>query len=386
MSNQSAHFCSPTQGLGRMPNAWQFREERNRLHSGRGSRPLFPASRPQLEMLEDRLAPSNNVLPSIHFPARDLLAQGEILHASGAISDPQASSLTAQVDYGDGTGPVSFPLQAGQPLILNHHYAQDGNYDVSVIVKDNLGEEAHASLKVHAQALPEGPTNTANPIFPPAPITPAGLILPSQGINWPASANGRFIPSNPGYLVVPAEEQISTSFKIAAADISWAPEFLSEIQTASWISPTNQAGLDTDAILLEKLKIRATRQAAGPAVKYTSDVKPDLEYEPKISPLQEIGPRSTKKNVQLLFYLQPDSFDCAQLTIQLLEQRKPANAFLAVLVLFWGMKRRKRPNVRWERNPNWPRKKRRPEIDKAWPGKASRAAARAPPRVGYNSI
>jgi hypothetical protein len=102
--------------------------------------------------------------------------------------------------------------------------------------------------------------------------------------------------------------------------------------------------------------------------------------------VQEIKPRSTQKNVQLLFYLQPDSFDCAQLTIQLLEQRKPANVFLAVLVLFWGMKLRKRPNVRWERNPNWPRKKRRPEIDKAWPGKASRAAARAPPRFAFTRI
>src|SRR5260370_24406358 len=162
-----------------MTFAWRCQEERRSWRRS-GLRRRRNLSRPQLEMLEARLAPSGNVLPAIHFPVQDFLAHGEVLSASGSFSDPQGNSWIAQVDYGDGAGLVPLPLQADHTFLLNHTYAREGNFEVSVIVDDNLGASALATLNVHARALPGVPAGIATLHFPASPLIAPGPPPPNQ--------------------------------------------------------------------------------------------------------------------------------------------------------------------------------------------------------------
>jgi hypothetical protein len=331
-------------------------------------------------MLEDRLSPSSNILPTIHFPANNILAPEDILSVSGSMADPVGGSWVARIDYGDGTGQVSFPLPTGGQLNLNHTYARDGNYEVSVTVEDNLGDKLQATLNVHAQVLTGIPANTSHPVFPCGPLNLLGPLPPSQEIPQPQKSIGPLAFSDPGYLVEATSDN-NTNVKTDPVAAQLAREYPGQNQPGQKTVNGNQTRSNTDTILLEKLqKPTANGIPVRPAAKKTVDGRPDLHYQPKTTnPFREIKPYQIKKNLQVLLRLQPVPLDRAQLAISLLERRGSANVLLAVLVMGWGMKLRKVPSVRWERNPNWSRKKRRYALEKTRPTRESRAAARAPP-------
>lgn len=363
--------------------AWtrRFREQRKAWQQASRGRPYFQPARPQIEILEDRLVPSGNVLPAIHLPVHDSLAANEIFSESGSFSDPQGSSWIAHVDYGDGTGLAPLPLKADHTFLLNHTYAHEGIFDVTVVVEDNLGETAQAGMRVHAEAILGMRVPNPSPVFSPAPLIP--FVPPNQSpFSYQSSVAQNPYPGFiPGYLVEGIDDN-STGLKSDPVDAQVARESSTENQpgTTSGQQPGNQS----NTLLPEKLQ--KTRPGAGPnrpAPKKTAEPKPDYSYQPKHHSSRQEKPVSnqprTKKNFHILFHSQPEMLQREELATQLLTKRSPGNVLLAVLVLGWGIKRPNFRNVkRWERNR--PRRRSRCEMPKFLTVFLGRiAAARAPP-------
>ena len=79
----------------------------------------------------------NNVAPTVNAGADDTIDEGSAFSGSGSFSDPGADTWTATVDYGDGSGVQGLALNADKTFNLNHIYADNGNYTVTVQVTDD---------------------------------------------------------------------------------------------------------------------------------------------------------------------------------------------------------------------------------------------------------
>jgi len=78
---------------------------------------------------------------------------GDTYTASGTFTESGASSWTATVDYGDGSGVQSLPL-SGMNFSLSNQYTSGGIYTVIVSVTDNLGATGTTKLEVTVTAPP----------------------------------------------------------------------------------------------------------------------------------------------------------------------------------------------------------------------------------------
>jgi VCBS repeat-containing protein len=75
--------------------------------------------------------------------------EGSFFTAAGSILDDDIfDSLTASVDYGDGSGPQSLALKPVKTFELGHAYADNGTYVVTVSVRDASGLVGSASFHV----------------------------------------------------------------------------------------------------------------------------------------------------------------------------------------------------------------------------------------------
>ena len=63
--------------------------------------------------------------------------EGSLFSRSGSFIDPGADSWTARVDYGDGSGVQPLTLNGDKTFDLSHTYADDGDYRVTVSVRDD---------------------------------------------------------------------------------------------------------------------------------------------------------------------------------------------------------------------------------------------------------
>lgn len=79
-----------------------------------------------------------NLAPYVSSFADGAITEGSSYSADGFIMDPESSSWTATVDYGDGTGPQPLTLTATD-FSLSHVYKDNGTYTVTVAVTDNQG-------------------------------------------------------------------------------------------------------------------------------------------------------------------------------------------------------------------------------------------------------
>ena len=80
----------------------------------------------------------NNQPPSINPISNATLNEGDTYSAAGLFTDPDSTSWTATVDYGDGSGIQPLTL-SGMNFSLNHQYAVSGTYTVTVSVTNNQG-------------------------------------------------------------------------------------------------------------------------------------------------------------------------------------------------------------------------------------------------------
>ena len=94
-----------------------------------------------------------NVGPVVTLPATGSAAEGSAFPAAGLFTDPGADTWTATVNYGDGTGEQPLVLNPDKSFALNHTYADNGDYSVTVTVQDDDGDSDTKSLAVAVSNL-----------------------------------------------------------------------------------------------------------------------------------------------------------------------------------------------------------------------------------------
>ncbi len=90
----------------------------------------------------------DNVVPVVSAGGDATVDEGAAFTRDGSFTDPGADSWTATVDYGDGDGPQSLTLNADKTFSLNHTYADNGSYTVTVKVTDDDSGEGVGSFEV----------------------------------------------------------------------------------------------------------------------------------------------------------------------------------------------------------------------------------------------
>ncbi|NOX56798.1 MAG: tandem-95 repeat protein, partial [Planctomycetes bacterium] len=86
--------------------------------------------------------------PTVDLGPDRLIDEGTELAVTGTFTDPDADTWTATVDYGDGSGLQPLPLAPDKSFQLNHVYADNGVFTVTVTVTDNHGANGAAALQV----------------------------------------------------------------------------------------------------------------------------------------------------------------------------------------------------------------------------------------------
>jgi len=103
----------------------------------------------------------HNVAPAISGFGGATILPGETYSAAGSFSDPGADSWTAQVNYGDGSGTSSLPLN-GKSFTLSHVYTTAGSFPVAVSVSDGtVTSVRNATVVVQSAALAIGSLSDA---------------------------------------------------------------------------------------------------------------------------------------------------------------------------------------------------------------------------------
>ena len=87
------------------------------------------------------LPPVVDAVPNFNIPA------GSALSKSGNITDPGSDTFTGTVNYDDGTGTQPLSI-IGNSYVLNHTYAANGAYSITVNVTDDDGATASRTMKV----------------------------------------------------------------------------------------------------------------------------------------------------------------------------------------------------------------------------------------------
>lgn len=97
------------------------------------------------------LAPNQS--PSINTIANSTLNEGDTYLANDSFADPDSTSWTATVDYGDGTGVQPSGL-SGMSFFLSHIYKDNGIYTVTVSITDNQGATGTGTATVTVNNVP----------------------------------------------------------------------------------------------------------------------------------------------------------------------------------------------------------------------------------------
>ena len=91
--------------------------------------------------------PQNNNVPVVALIAGDEINEGDVFTSAGSLSDPDDDTWTVTVDYGDSS-PVENLTLDGKSFELSHQYADNGTYEVTVTVDDEMAEPVSATASV----------------------------------------------------------------------------------------------------------------------------------------------------------------------------------------------------------------------------------------------
>jgi len=106
-----------------------------------------------------------NVLPVVDAGPDAAIDEGGAFVSAGSFADPNADAWTATVDYGDGGGAQALGLNPDKSFALNHVYADDGVYTVTVAVDDGSGsgsDTATVTVGNVAPSVDAGPDGAIN--------------------------------------------------------------------------------------------------------------------------------------------------------------------------------------------------------------------------------
>lgn len=96
-----------------------------------------------------------NDRPELVMPPLQMLVEGESWAIVGLFTDQDPTdSWTATVDYGDGSGVTPLALAPDKTFVLSHVYRDNGNYQVTVAVRDSGGLVATDSSAIEVANAP----------------------------------------------------------------------------------------------------------------------------------------------------------------------------------------------------------------------------------------
>ncbi|MDY6837598.1 MAG: PKD domain-containing protein [Thermodesulfobacteriota bacterium] len=102
-----------------------------------------------------------NVAPTVDAGPDATIDEGDTFTSGGSFVDPGTDTWSATVDYGDGSGPEALALNPDKSFSLNHTYADDGVYTVTVAVTDDDGGLGSDTATVTASAVNHPPVANA---------------------------------------------------------------------------------------------------------------------------------------------------------------------------------------------------------------------------------
>ncbi|WP_279244293.1 PKD domain-containing protein [Candidatus Litorirhabdus singularis] len=145
------------------------------------------------------ISASPNLVPQVTVGDDATIDEGGTFSGSGSFTDTDDSAWTATVDYGDGSAVQPLPV-TGMAFVLEHDYAEDGEYIVTVIVNDGSGDGTdqlqvtvnNLAPVVEAGADQGGVTLGANVDLDPATFTDAGIEdTHTAVVNWGDGSGGQ---------------------------------------------------------------------------------------------------------------------------------------------------------------------------------------------------
>ena len=181
--------------------------------------------------------------------------EGATFTAAGSISDPNPNeSLSATVNYGDGTGNQTLDIDGSGNFLLSHLYAEDANYTINISVTDsNDNEQGGASASVSvAEVAPTVVSSLGNSIAFTA--NPTALYVttddsssdpdPVQSINvvWGDGTNNTYNASDYGGTLpnpFPAQHTYSTFGTFSATASAGAGDDGSETSSTVQVLPVS---------------------------------------------------------------------------------------------------------------------------------------------------
>jgi PKD repeat protein len=106
-----------------------------------------------------------NVAPTVLAGADASITEGDTFSQNGSFTDPGADTWTATVNYGDGTVVQTLAL-SGKNFALNHTYADNGLYTVTVTVTDDDSGVGSDMVTVTVNNVPPTITSLTVPVVP----------------------------------------------------------------------------------------------------------------------------------------------------------------------------------------------------------------------------
>jgi hypothetical protein len=141
-----------------------------------------------------------NAPPAISsIPTPTPINEGNTFSSTGSFTDPDSTTWTATVDYGDQSGAQTLPL-SGMNFSLSHQYIDEGTYTVTVKVTDNQGATGTgtATVTVNNATPSVGAITVSSPVIQVNGSTTASATFTDAGVkdthtaiwDWGDSTNG----------------------------------------------------------------------------------------------------------------------------------------------------------------------------------------------------
>lgn len=124
----------------------------------------------------------SNVSPLVDAGPDDTVTEGDTFASTGNFSDPGVGNWTATVDYGDGSGQKSLPLNSDKTFDLSHTYTRADVFTVMVTVEDDVGGVGSDTAQV---TVNRGPNK--DPV-----ADPGGPYTGDEGIPVTLDGSGSF--------------------------------------------------------------------------------------------------------------------------------------------------------------------------------------------------
>jgi hypothetical protein len=131
----------------------------------------------------------NNQAPYVSPISDAALNAGGTYTDTSSFADEDSTSWTATVDYGEGAGEEPLTLNPDKTFTVTHQYNTAGEYDVSVVIKDDSQNTGTTIATVTVNALPQVGTLADATIARGQTYSATGLFTDADSASWSATVN-----------------------------------------------------------------------------------------------------------------------------------------------------------------------------------------------------